>query len=80
MYKYKFIKIDLEYKAFTKKAMIKEDYHEVIETHAREGWRLVQIFAPPIKSFSPEADFYELIFERELPGNQVSGNFTIKEI
>jgi len=68
MFEYKFIKIDVDYKAFATKAKIKEDYHEVIHTHAREGWRLVQIFAPPIKCYGL-ADYYEMIFERERQGN-----------
>jgi hypothetical protein len=40
-----------------------QDYHEVIEEHAKEGWRLVQIFAPPIKGYGI-ADYFELIFEK----------------
>ncbi len=42
-----------------------EDYHEIIEGHAKEGWRLVQIFAPPIKGYGI-ADYFELIFEKEM--------------
>ena len=67
MFEYKFVKIDVDYKAFATKATIREDYHEAIESHAREGWRLVQIFAPPIEGHGL-ADFYELIFEREKTG------------
>ncbi|MGC1121392.1 MAG: DUF4177 domain-containing protein [Candidatus Methanofastidiosia archaeon] len=26
----------------------KADHHRLIEEHAREGWRLVQIFAPSV--------------------------------
>ena len=32
--------------------------------HARDGWRLVQIFAPGVAAFGA-ARYYELIFERE---------------
>ena len=32
--------------------------------HARDGWRLVQIFAPGVAAFGA-AKYYELIFERE---------------
>jgi len=67
MFEYKFIKIDVDYKAFATKATIKEDYHDIIEEHAREGWRLVQIFAPPIEGHGL-ADYYEMIFERERQG------------
>lgn len=39
------------------------DYRQVVADHAREGWRLVQVFAPPIYGYG-RALFYELIFER----------------
>lgn len=63
-YEYKFVKIETKVHAF-KGVTPKEDYHQVIDQHARDGWRLVQIFAPPIKGYGM-ADFYELIFEREI--------------
>jgi hypothetical protein len=39
-------------------------YEEVVRQHARDGWRLVQIFAPGVAAFGA-AKYYELIFERE---------------
>lgn len=39
-------------------------YEEVVHEHTREGWRLVQIFAPGVAAFGA-ARYYELIFERE---------------
>jgi len=63
-YEYKFIKINVKIHAF-KGAEPKEDYRQIVDQHARDGWRLVQIFAPPIKGYG-YADFYELIFEREV--------------
>ena len=39
-------------------------YEEVVHEHARDGWRLVQIFAPAVAAFGA-AKYYELIFERE---------------
>lgn len=63
MYEYKFEKIGLKSGFLTKKP--KEDYHGIIEKHAREGWRLVQIFAPGISGYGTAAH-YEIIFEREL--------------
>ena len=39
-------------------------YEEVVHEHARDGWRLVQIFAPGVAAFGA-ARYYELIFERE---------------
>jgi hypothetical protein len=41
----------------------KEDYHQIVEDHANDGWRLVQLFAPPM-SGTGWASFLELIFER----------------
>ncbi|MCU0426377.1 MAG: DUF4177 domain-containing protein [Candidatus Kapabacteria bacterium] len=40
-----------------------DDYRHIIQEHAAEGWRLVQIFAPEVGSKEP---YYELIFERPL--------------
>ena len=42
-------------------AVASEDYRHIIQEHAADGWRLVQIFAP--EHGSGEA-YYELIFER----------------
>jgi len=42
MYEYKYVTIELS--TWTRKP--KEDYHDVIEEHARNGWRLVQQKAP----------------------------------
>ncbi len=39
-------------------------YHESVEREARDGWRLVQVFAPGVAAFGA-AKYYELIFERE---------------
>mgnify|MGYP001061537670 CR=1 FL=1 len=64
MYEYKFVKIDVEYNAFATKQKTQKDYHDVIDSHAKDGWRLLQIFAPPIQGQGLAA-FYELIFERE---------------
>ena len=38
-------------------------YEEVVHEHARDGWRLVQIFALGVAAFGA-AKYYELIFER----------------
>ena len=42
----------------------RKSYQDVVQEHAREGWRLVQIFAPGVAAFGA-AKYYELIFERE---------------
>ncbi|MCL4165385.1 UNVERIFIED_CONTAM: hypothetical protein GTU68_021196 [Idotea baltica] len=60
MFEYKFVKIDLSY--FSSKP--KEDYQKVIEEHALEGWRFVQIFAPSTSSYG-SASYFKLIFEKE---------------
>jgi hypothetical protein len=39
-------------------------YEDVVHEQARDGWRLVQIFAPGVAAFGA-AKYYELIFERE---------------
>jgi hypothetical protein len=41
-----------------------KDYQRVVHEHAREGWRLVQVLAPPIGAYGV-AKYFELIFERE---------------
>ena len=43
----------------------KEQYQQVIHDHARDGWRLVQIFAPGTGGYGA-AKYFELIFEREI--------------
>ena len=43
----------------------RKGYREVVHEYARDGWRLVQIFAPGVAAFGA-AKYYELIFEREL--------------
>jgi hypothetical protein len=61
-FEYKFVKIKIKY---TLRGTVPvEDYHAIIEKHAADGWRLVQVFSPPIGGCG-SATFYELIFERE---------------
>lgn len=63
MYEYKFIKI--EFKRLSGKP--KEDYQEVINEQAKEGWRFVQIFSPELASSGVGiASHFELIFERKV--------------
>lgn len=65
MYQYKFVKI--ETKGFLPPKYPAEDYHPIVEQHAEDGWRLVQIFAP---SSAPGAfpAYFELIFEKQKDG------------
>jgi hypothetical protein len=62
LYEYKFVKIDL--KTSFRGVSPTEDYHLVIERYASEGWKLVQIFAPPVGSYGV-SKYFELIFEKE---------------
>ena len=56
---YKFVKLEIEFFSLRPK----EDYKEIINEHARDGWRLVQIFAPTTRGFG-EAAYFEIIFEK----------------
>lgn len=60
MYQYKFVKINLT--SIAEKTP-REDYKKIIEEHAMEGWRLVQIFSPPVSN-AGSASYFELIFEK----------------
>ena len=62
MFEYRFVTIKLT--SFRGKP--KDDYHKVIEENARNGWRLVQIFAPVAAGLGFPTS-YELIFEKQLP-------------
>ena len=59
MYEYKFVKIELT----TWASKPKEDYQHIIQNHAKDGWRLVQIFAPATKGYGSAA-YFEIILER----------------
>ncbi len=58
MYEYEFVKIKLS--AFSN--LPKEDYHEIIKEHAKNGWRLKQVLFLPFEIFSERS--IELIFEK----------------
>lgn len=60
-FEYKFVRLGEGWIGVRKVA--KETYQEVVHQHARDGWRLVQIFAPGIGGHGG-AKYYELIFER----------------
>ena len=65
MYEYKFVKVDLNrFWASVKKP--KEDYHKIIKQYAKEGWRLVQIFAPSISVRAGGVpEFFEIMLEKQ---------------
>jgi hypothetical protein len=62
MYEYKFVKVELSSWGLVAKP--KEDYHEIVYQYARDGWRLMQIFAPPVYG-NGSARYFELVFERK---------------
>jgi hypothetical protein len=69
-YEYKFVRVG-EYRGsalFGVRDSEREAYQAVVHEHARQGWRLVQIFAPGTAAFGA-ARYYELIFERARPEN-----------
>jgi len=45
--------------------MVIGQYQQVIQDHARDGWRLVQVFAPGMGAYGA-AKYFEIILEREL--------------
>lgn len=69
-YEYKFVRIG-EYAGsalFGVRDRDRQGYENIVQEHARDGWRLVQIFAPGIAAFGA-AKYFELIFERETADN-----------
>ena len=67
MFEYKFVRTG-EGRAsalFGPQEKARNEYEAVVHEYARDGWRLVQIFAPGVAAFGA-AKYYELIFEREL--------------
>ena len=57
-YEYKFVRVG--------KGTQEEEYQRVVEEHAREGWRLVQILAPGAGGLWASPNFVEVVLEREL--------------
>jgi len=66
MYEYKFVRVGESRGSafFGVQDKARKNYQGVVHEHARDGWRLVQIFAPGVAAFGA-AKYYELIFERE---------------
>ncbi len=63
MYEYKFVRVDVD-GIFTRKPAA--DHHLLIEQYAKDGWRLVQIFAPAVSVRAGGVpDYFELIFEKK---------------
>jgi hypothetical protein len=67
-YEYKFVRIG-EYRGsslFGVRDKDRKGYEQVVHDHAKDGWRLVQIFAPGVAAFGA-ARYYEFIFEKDIP-------------
>ena len=60
LYEYKFIRLGHGLLWPKQEA---ENYKAVIEQYSREGWRLVQVFAPS-RTMLGIANFHEIILER----------------
>jgi len=60
-FEYKFVRLGEGMMSVKKVA--RNTYQDVINEHARDGWRLVQVFAPGIGGYG-SAKYYELIFEK----------------
>ena len=60
-YEYEIIRIE---KKGVLNPKLEEDYREIIKNKAREGWRLVQIFSPPLEGYGT-IKFVDIIFERK---------------
>ena len=61
-YEYKFVRLGEGWLAATKEARL--TYQDVVHQHARDGWRLVQIFAPGTGGYGA-AKYFEIVLERE---------------
>ncbi len=66
-YEYKFVRLGENRGSalFGVQDRVRKTYEDAVQEHARDGWRLVQIFAPGVAAFGA-AKYYELIFEREV--------------
>ena len=62
-YEYKFVRLGEGWSCVRREG--RNHYQEQIQHYAREGWRLVQVFAPSIGVYGA-AKYYELILEREV--------------
>jgi len=63
MYQYEFVRIKLKSGFWTTKPG--QDYQEIINDYAKNGWRFKQIFAPATSGYGSSSCF-ELIFEKEI--------------
>lgn len=62
-YEYKFVRLGEGWLGARKAAM--HNYQEVIHEYTREGWRLVQIFAPSFGAYGV-SKYVEIVLEKEV--------------
>jgi hypothetical protein len=62
-FEYKFVRIGEGW--FSAKSKAIREYQQVIQDHAQDGWRLVQVFAPSMGAYGA-AKYFEIILEREM--------------
>ncbi len=62
-FEYKFVRLGEGLLSARKEA--RSNYQAQVQQHARDGWRLVQIFAPGVGAYGA-AKYYELVLEREI--------------
>jgi hypothetical protein len=62
-FEYKFVRVGEGWLGVSRKA--EDEYRQIIQDHARDGWRLVQVFAPSTGTYGI-AKYFEVILEREL--------------
>lgn len=60
-FEYKFVRLGEGWMGVKRDA--RKNYQDEVERYAREGWRLVQIFAPGTGGYGM-AKYYELVLER----------------
>ena len=60
-YEYKFVRLGEGWMAVNRDA--RNRYQDEVRKHARDGWRLVQIFAPGLGAYGC-AKYIELVLER----------------
>ncbi len=64
-FEYKFVRMGEGWLGVKEKAM--REYRNTVDQYAREGWRLVQVFAPGAGPYGL-ARYIEVIFERPIEG------------
>jgi len=65
-FEYKFVRIGKGW--FWPSSESEREYRDTIRKHAREGWRLVQVFAPSNGIYGLSR-YYEIILERPISEN-----------